>query len=265
MSTDFILKWFLSLIIGSFWVVVSSTVAEKVSGRIGGLLVGLPSTAVISLMFIGLTQGVPAAQTASTIIPFSSGFYCYSFVTYLLLSKHKDFKTTLFGTLAVWFTFSYLISYANPSLFLSMTVWLAMVMIAIYWVVKYVKIDKKVSRMKVKGSSLWFKAFVTGFVISLVVLISKLAGPKWGGIFATFPALTISTLLVTIKSGGLEFTRLIMKNVLISTTSMIGLFAIFSYYLYPFLGVVWGTVVSYVLLLLIGVPLYGLMFKGQED
>lgn len=73
----FTFKVLLSLFVGIIFVVVSTYIAERVSGKIGGLIVGLPSTAVISLAFIGLTQGVTQAVVASSIVPFSSAFYCF--------------------------------------------------------------------------------------------------------------------------------------------------------------------------------------------
>lgn len=69
----FIFKVLLSLLIGIVWVIVSTNIAERVSGKLGGLIVGLPSTAVISILFVGLTQGTPAALTSSMIVPYSSG------------------------------------------------------------------------------------------------------------------------------------------------------------------------------------------------
>ena len=85
----------------------------------------------------------------------------------------------------------------------------------IYWSINNIHIDHKLIPKKIVNSPLWIKAIMTGTVIGAIVIISKLAGPKWGGIFATFPALTISTILITVRSGGVEFTRLIAKNVLI--------------------------------------------------
>ena len=81
----FITKWIISLIVGTAWVAVFTTIAEKISGKLGGLLVGLPSTAVVSLLFIGLTQGVNAARISSVVMPYSSGLYCFFFITFLLL------------------------------------------------------------------------------------------------------------------------------------------------------------------------------------
>ena len=264
MTNDFAIKWLLSLLVGSVWIIVSTTIAERISGRLGGLITGLPSTVVVALLFIGLTQGVDAAKTASAIMPLSVGLYSFFSIAYLLLSR-KNFVTAFAGSLAVWFLFAIVASLINPSFVVSILLWFVLVTLSISWTVKNISINSNQIPKNIKGRPVWFKALLGGVVISSVVLISKLAGPKWGGISATFPALTISTLLVTIKSGGLEFTRLIAKNILISTTTTVGLLAIISYIMFPILGPIIGMVISYTLVLLISIPLYHLVFEKLKN
>jgi len=261
----FIVKVILSLIIGIVWVVVSTYIAERVSGKLGGLIVGLPSTAVISLLFVGLTQGTSAALTASMIVPYSSGLYCFFFITYLLLTK-KSFEIGFFGSLFVWLVFAFFASTFPPkNLLQSIILGLILITLTIFWAVKNIHIKHKFIPKKIISSPLWLKAVMTGTIIASIVIISKIAGPKWGGIFATFPALTISTILITVKSGGVEFTRLIAKNVLISTTTTVSLFAILCYFLYPILGVILGTVFAYFGLLIISIPLYFLVLDKIKE
>jgi len=264
MSNDFVVKWLLSLLVGSIWVIVSTTVAEKISGKLGGLITGLPSTAVITFLFIGLTQGVDAVKTASVTLTLMSGFYSFFFITYLLLSK-TNFSKALTGSFTVWFMCALLVAIINPSsLTISVIAWLFLIVLSISWVSKNITIKIKKIPKKIVGSPIWLKSLLSGLIISGVVLISKIAGPSWGGIFATFPSLSVVTLLVTNRSGGLEFTRLIAKNIQISITTTLGLFAVFSYFLFPNLGVMLGTITSYVLLLVISVPLYKLFERLKQ-
>ncbi len=261
MTQTFIIKWLLSLIVGSSWVTLSTMIAEKVSGKIGGLILGLPSTAVVSLLFVGITQDIDASIEAATVVPLSSGLYCFFFLTYLLLTR-KGFKIALTGSLLVWFSFAVLAFLLNIKSFtISVIAWLIIVPISIFIVTKFMKIDNDLKPKKKSSSSLLFKAVVSGIVISTIVLLSKLLGAVWGGIFATFPALTISTLLITAKSGDLEFTKVIMKNVLISTTTTIGIYAIIVRFVYPEFGIYLGTLISYAIMLLISAPLYYLVFE----
>lgn len=265
MSSDFVIKWLLSIIIGSIWVIVSTSVAEKISGKLGGLIVGLPSTAVIAFLFIGLTQGIEAVKTASVTLTLMSGFYGFFFITYLLLAK-TSFVKALTGSLAVWFTGAIFVFVLNPSSLASSVIgWLLLTVFSISWVSKNIVIKEKTIPEKIVGSSIWLKSLLSGLIISVIVLISKFAGPSWGGIFATFPSLSVVTLMITNKSGGLEFTRLIAKNIQLSITTSLGLFAILSYFLFPALGVILGTITSYIVLLVLGVPLYKLFERLKQQ
>ena len=73
----FIIKVIFSLILGIVWVIISTYLAERVSGKLGGIIVGLPSTAVSSLLFVGLTQGIQAAQIAAKIVPYQDKCQCF--------------------------------------------------------------------------------------------------------------------------------------------------------------------------------------------
>jgi hypothetical protein len=56
MDASFWIKLFLGFIVGSIWVTLTTVSAERFGSKVGGLIGGLPSTVVIALLFIGLTQ-----------------------------------------------------------------------------------------------------------------------------------------------------------------------------------------------------------------
>jgi len=43
-------------IVGATWITTATILAEKIWFEIGGVITGIPSTTVLSLFFIGLTQ-----------------------------------------------------------------------------------------------------------------------------------------------------------------------------------------------------------------
>ena len=204
-------------------------------------------------------------MTAAVIMPYSSGLYCTFFLTYLWLTK-KSFSVGLIFSLIIWLLFASLAAaFPVRDIYLSAFVWLVLVTLSIVYAVKKLPINHQLIPAKIVKTPLWLKATLSGAVISAIVLISKLAGPTWGGIFGTFLALTVSTFLVTIKSGGTEFTRLIAKNVLISTTTTIGIYAILNYFLLPAFGIILSTILAYIGLLLISLPLYFGVFEKIKD
>ena len=69
MIAPFILKLALSFLIGGIWITVASVAAERMGSKIGGVIGGLPSTAVVAFGFIGWTQGAQQAYDATTAFP----------------------------------------------------------------------------------------------------------------------------------------------------------------------------------------------------
>lgn len=261
----FIIKSVLSVFLGVTWVSATTVIAERVSGKLGGLIAGLPSTAVISLLFIGLTQPLDITVSTSSVIPFSTGVYCFFFLSYLYFSK-KSFTVGMVAGLITWFLFAYIAHEVAPSsIYTSILVWLVLDIISIYIALKYLKIDKSKIPSKISKTPIWLKVLISGVTMTGVILISILAGPRWGIVFVTFPAITTSTFLITIKSGGVEFTRQVALNILISTTVTIGIFAILAHFLMPSFGAVAGIVLAYILLIGIAYILYKTVFDKLKQ
>ena len=91
------------------------------------------------------------------------------------------------------------------------------------------------------------RALFGGAVIAFAVLMGKLGGPVLGGVFATFPAVFLSTLIITYRTGGASFSRAVTKALMVSGTISVGLYAILVRYLYPWLGLLYGTSIALVL------------------
>jgi hypothetical protein len=261
----FVIKSVLSVLLGIIWVSMTTLVAERVSGKLGGLIAGLPSTAVISLLFIGLTQPLDVTVSTSSVIPFSTGVYCFFFLSYLYFSK-KSFAKGMIAGLITWFFFAYVAHELAPSnIYISILIWLVLDTISIYVALKYLKIDKSKIPERINKTPIWLKVLISGFTMTGVILISLLAGPRWGIVFVTFPAITTSTFLITIKSGGVEFTRQVALNILISTTVTIGIFAILAHFIMPLTGAVVGIVLAYILLIGIAYFLYRTVFDKLKQ
>ncbi len=248
----FWIRWVLSIIVGGSWVTATTIIAERIGPKLGGLIGGMPSTALVSFLFIALTQSAQAAVAATTVVPMSVGFYCFFFLTYLLLAR-QGFVKALAISLAVWLVFATLSILINiQSIEASIIIWLILIISSIWYALTQIHL-KPVStvRMQYTPHILLARAALSGIIISMSVLMAKLAGPVWGGVLSTFPALTVSTLLITQKTGGLEFTQHLMKNILISTTINLGIFAILVRVSFAAVGPWFGTLIAYIGMLLV--------------
>lgn len=61
MTTAFISKLALSFLIGGLWIALGIALAERRGPKLGGLIIGFPSTVLFSLFFIAWTQSTQAA------------------------------------------------------------------------------------------------------------------------------------------------------------------------------------------------------------
>ena len=101
MESTFWYKLLLSFVVGSAWVTLSTLAAERYGSKMGGLIGGLPSTAVVALLFIGLTQTPLVASEATTIMPSAQGLNGIFIIAYLLLVR-RGLLQGLLGALLVW-------------------------------------------------------------------------------------------------------------------------------------------------------------------
>ena len=248
----FWIRWILSIIVGGSWVTATSIIAERIGPKLGGLIGGMPSTALVSFLFIALTQSAQTAVAATTVVPMSVGFYCFFFLTYLLLAR-RGFLTALMGSLTVWLLFATFSVVLNvQSFFWSVAIWIVLITSSIWYALTCIHLQP-VSKVTIRYTPVMLlgRAALSGIIISIAVLMAKLAGPVWGGVLSTFPALTVSTLLITRTTGGIEFSRHFMKNILISTTINLGIFAILVRISFAAVGPWFGTLIAYIGTLLV--------------
>ena len=83
----FLIKIILAFVIGAVWITLATVIAEKFGTKIGGMVLGLPSTTAISLFFIAWTQSPSVAAEATTIIPIIMGINTLFILGYVFVSK----------------------------------------------------------------------------------------------------------------------------------------------------------------------------------
>jgi uncharacterized membrane protein (GlpM family) len=265
MDAPFWYKLGLSFIVGGAWVTLSTLAAERFGSKIGGLIGGLPSTALVGLLFIGLTQSPSAAIQATTIIPLSQGLNGVFILVYLL-GVPFGLAAGLIGALSAWFLLaSLLIVSGIDSFALSVGAWILLVPGCYLTVEHGMRIPSK-GNLKVNYSpgQISLRALFGGAVIALAVWVSKVGGPLYGGVFTTFPAMFVSTLAITYRSGGTVFSRAVAKSIMISGLINVVLYAIAVRYLYAWFGLLAGTLLAVVFSLFTGYLTYWILKEGLK-
>ena len=263
MDISFWHKLGLSFLVGSAWVTLSTLAAERFGSKVGGLIGGLPSTVVVSLFFIGFTQSPSVASEATTLIPITQGLNGVFIILYLLFVK-LGFLSGLSSAIFVWFIWvGILLAASIHSIWVSLVGWVLLSLCG------YLVVEKMMNIPSQGGVILTYTAFQIagralfgGAVIAFAVLIGKLGGPIIGGIFSTFPAMFLSTLIITYRTGGVEFSRSVAKALMVSGSINVPLYALVVRVSYPWFGLVYGTGIAILFSCLSGYLTY-LFMRGR--
>ena len=254
MDNVFFLKLCLGFIAGSSVITLTSLAAEKFGSKVGGLIGGIPSTSVVALLFIGIVQSPEYAIQATNVIPLVMGYNSLYLIVFVYLSRYS-FMTGMGGALAMWFAFSLLtiaLDFRHFSLGLAIGLLL--------FVYSYFILEKRFRLTAIAGVSVRFtplqivgRSLFSGLVISLVIFLSKVSGPLIGGVFAVFPVVFTSTLVITSFSRGVAFARALTKPLLVSAMVNVIVYVIAVRLFYPGLGLILGTISA---LMVTGVSVY---------
>ena len=245
MDLSFWFKLLLGFLVGSLWITLTTISAERFGSKVGGLIGGLPSTVVIALFFIGLTQSPRAAADATTVMPLAQGLNGLFVLTFMLLIP-RGLWLSLVGSLLLWFLQSTLLYLLDIQLFwVSLLGWLILLIFCYLASEKWMKIPSQGKLIiSYPPTQLAWRALFGGGVIALAVFMGKVGGPLLGGIFGSFPAMFLSTLVITSNMGGPGFSRPVGKSLLVSGLINVPLYEIMVRLLYPTIGLYWGTALA---------------------
>jgi hypothetical protein len=97
-------------------------------------------------------------------------------------------------------------------------------------------------------------------MVTAAVFFAKIGGPIIGGIFAMFPAMFLSTIIISNLTYGNDFSKAIAKNTMITSVSIV-IFSFLVRYSFLLLGAFLGTILSIVGTMLSGYLVYSLILK----
>ena len=87
-----------------------------------------------------------------------------------------------------------------------------------------------------------------GLVVTLVVIVSMVGGPLIGGVFAAAPAIWSSSLYVTARTHGVEFSRALTASFMRTGMLTIIPFTIAVRYFFTTTGIWFGTGLAYLII-----------------
>jgi len=241
----FLIKLAMSFVVGSIWITSVTVIAERFGSKIGGFIGGLPSTIVVALLFIGITQSTAAASQAAVMIPMVMGINGFFIIIYLAMI-HKGLIKTILTALASWFVVIYGVVQVGIKDFpASIMIWLSALVICVFITEKVMNITHKGGvRVPYTMQQIVTRGVVSGLIIATAVLITRLSGPVVGGIFSNFPVIFTSTLYITYRTGGAEFSRAVAKTLMLSAMINVGVYSFTAHFAYQYTSLFLGTLIA---------------------
>jgi len=244
MDGVFLFKLALSFLIGGIWVIAATITADRLGPKIGGLIAGLPSTAMFGLFFLAWTQSASTGVLATTVMPLTAGFTCLFILMYCTLVNQRIWER-IFGALCLWAILAFgMIKLHFESFPLSLVGYILLFSFSLYF------LEFRLHIRSIKGKKLTytpmqivFRGLVSGTIVALAVFFGKIGGPTFGGMFSMFPAMFISTILITYFTQGAKFSAAIMKSSMVSAVTTV-IYATSVRYTYIPMGIILGTLTS---------------------
>jgi len=219
--------------------------SERLGSRLGGMVSNLPSTLLVSLLFIGITQGADFAAEATGTVPLGmilSTLFLFSFL--LLLSK--GLLLAIVGSLVVWLAIALFSSLFQD---VGRQVWTILYFFVAIgcWLLaeKKLKIPSvgRTSR-PYSGLQILIRALFAGSVVGAAVLLARGGSAFWTGIFATFPAVMLSSMVILTLSAGPGFAKGLGKIMLLASTNIV-VYGYLAGIFFPKTGIWWGTLMAF--------------------
>ncbi len=237
-----------SFVAGFAIVAIVTALADAFGAGPAGFVGGLPSTGAVGLLSIGLAQSPSAAIQATTLFPLAFSV-TFAFLLFYTIPEREGFQARMVVALFLWFLASVAVAVWGLDDFALSLVGGIVVSLAVLLArnrVSTKKIDRVTSdfswlRMTLRGA-------LGGTVVVAVAILSLVSGPLVGGVFAAAPAIWSSSLYVTNRTQGMEFSRSLTKTFMQTGILTVIPYAVAARYFFSVFGIWLGTLLAYVVI-----------------
>ncbi|MFA6185559.1 MAG: DUF3147 family protein [Candidatus Shapirobacteria bacterium] len=247
MDKLFLIKLILSFFVGGSYIAFTIWVSEKFGSKIGGILIGMPSTFLISLIFLAWTQSSQIAASAVPIVPAILGATSIFLVVLIYFYKFNKIIAFIIAFCS-WFILSFpLVFFSLKNIWISLVLAVIFLSLAIFWLSKFP--HKKLDKFILTRKEFLFRIIFVGGFIMFIIFLGKILGPFWGLMFANFPVVTLSSFFILERKHGIEFASSVARTIPYGTASNV-LFALTFFILFPIIGFILAIIIAYLISLI---------------
>lgn len=260
MDQLFIIRIVISFFIAGIWIGSATFLAERLGSKWGGLFTNLPSNILISMIFVAIVNDINFVVETVPAVPLGMAIDTIFLFVFVILLRYSVTLSALVS-LSVWFILALLATLTNFNhLLINILVYFCITILAFILLEKFIKIpsmpksDKKYSTIQII-----IRMIFAGAVVATVIVISKFFSPFIVGIFSTFPAVLLSSMVILALNQNKQFAQATGKIMVLSSTNIV-VYSISVYFTFPLLGLVTGTIISFIIAV-IWVLLFGPLLR----
>lgn len=267
-----------SALFAGFVAILVTLAIERLGGRRGGVLGTLPSTIVPAAY--GLHEAAPSAEAFATAISTTPVAMILNALFLLAWreipdrlptdNKHARFAWTLVLSLAAWGSTAVVVTLALRELFArgASPVVVAIAATFVIFVIGFLATRKPLhapgGKNRIGFMVLLGRGGMAALAIGIAVLLAKHGAPIVAGVAAVFPAIFLTTMVALWLSQGESVPRGAAGPMMLGSTSVAS-YAVFALVLFPLLGPLIGTLVSWTLsAVLVTLPLQRLIKRAEQ-
>ncbi len=244
-SPLFLQQLALSIIVAGVWITAATVLSERMGTKVGGMVGNLPSTILTSLLFIGITQSPEFVSETTRTVPLGMFLSTMFLFTFISLAK-RGLLPALSGSLICWAALAGFFALFQDSARITWIILYFAGALGTYLLAE--KVQKIPSLGKVKKhysmGQILFRALFAGSVVGASVVIARAGSPFWAGIFASFPAMMLSAMVILTRSAGYPFARATGKIMLLASTNIV-IYSLVASVTFPSVGIWYGTLIAY--------------------
>lgn len=256
----------LAFAVGGTWVTAIAFMTARKGGKLGGFMIGIPSTAGLAFFFTGWFVSSATAVSVTEDFPLFMSITSIFLLCFSYLAR-RSFSVGLGGALVIWLAVSLTIVESGLDDFGVSLLGSLGVAVVVYCVFRFKSKPKKPlggSASKYTAVPILLRFLLGGGIVALAVFFGQIGIPVLSALAAAFPALTISALIavrMNSKTEGAEDARGLTMSAMVSLMTMLIPFSAAVHYLYPMVGVFYGTLASYLTVAAIGLLYY---YRAEE-
>lgn len=244
-SEALLLRLVASFAAGFVIVAAVTALADLFGEGPAGFIGGIPSSGAVSLLSIGLTQSASAAIKATTLFPL--GFsVTFAFLLFYTIPERMQFWPRMSLSLGLWFLAALATAVWGPddfTLSVAASIVFALGVLLARSRISTNRTHRSTAQPGMRRTVL--RGTLGGFVVTTVVIVSEIAGPLVGGVFAAAPAIWSSSLYVTNRSQGMAFSRSLTWDLMRTGALTIIPYAVAARYFFSVAGIWLGTLLAY--------------------